>query len=107
MIAQNLTSTEDDIAWQLIEEMAVRASKLLLPVFEREGGRKGRLSIQTNPKFFRDPVRVAAQALHFNDLAPNMQVKLPATRGGRRRPKRSPPPESVSTRRSASASRKR
>ncbi len=82
IIAQNLTSTEDDIAWQLIEEMAVRASKLLLPVFECEGGRKGRLSIQTNPKFFRDPVRVAAQALHFSDLAPNMQVKLPATRGG-------------------------
>ena len=107
IIAQNPTSTEDDIAWQLIEEMAVRASKLLLPVFEREGGRKGRLSIQTNPKFFRDPVRVAAQALHFNDLAPNMQVKLPAREGVCRRPRRSPPPGSASTRRSASRSRRR
>jgi transaldolase len=62
--------------------MAVRASKLLLPVFEREGGRKGRLSIQTNPKFFRDPARVGEQAIHFAGLAPNMQVKMPATRAG-------------------------
>ena len=42
--------TEDEVTWQLIEEISVRGSELLLPVFEREGGRKGRLSIQTNPK---------------------------------------------------------
>jgi transaldolase len=82
MVEENPSFTEDDVAWQLIEEMAVRASTLLLPVFEREGARKGRLSIQTNPKFFRDPVRITEQALHFAGLAPNMQVKLPATRAG-------------------------
>jgi transaldolase len=82
IIDENPAFTEDDVAWKLIEEMAVRASKLLLPVFEREAGLKGRLSIQTNPKFFRDPVRIAEQALHSNTLAPNMQVKLPATRAG-------------------------
>ena len=54
IIAGHPTWTEDEIAWQLIEEMAVRASELLLPVFEREGGLKGRLSIQTNPKLYRD-----------------------------------------------------
>lgn len=82
IIGENPTFTEDDVAWKLIEEMAVRASKLLLGVFEREGGLKGRLSIQTNPKFFRDPVRITEQARHFDTLAPNMQVKLPATRAG-------------------------
>jgi transaldolase len=82
IISENPTFTEDNVAWRLIEEMAVRASKLLLPVFEREGGRKGRLSIQTNPKFFRDPARIAEQAIHFAGLAPNMQVKIPATRAG-------------------------
>lgn len=82
IVSDNPTFTEDDVAWRLIEEMAVRASKLLLGVFEREHGRKGRLSIQTNPKLYRDPVRVAEQALHFDRLAPNMQVKLPATRAG-------------------------
>ena len=82
IIAEHPTWTEDDVAWRLIEEMAVRASKLLLPVFEREGGRKGRLSIQTNPKFYRDAARITEQLMHFSSLAPNMQVKVPATHAG-------------------------
>jgi transaldolase len=82
IIAENPTGTEDDLAWQLIEEMAVRASKLLLPVFEREGGLKGRLSIQTNPKFYRDAGRISEQLMRFHSLAPNMQVKVPATHAG-------------------------
>ena len=78
----NATGTEDEVPWALIEEMAANASKLLLPVFEREGGRKGRLSIQTSPKLYRDPGRLVDQAVHFHGLSPNMQVKLPATRAG-------------------------
>lgn len=82
IIAENSAWSEDQVAWQLIEEMAVRGSKILLPVFEREGHSKGRISIQTNPKFYRDPVRMTEQAIHFNTLAPNMQVKIPSTAAG-------------------------
>lgn len=82
IIAGHPSWTEDEVAWQLIEEMAVRASQLLLPIFERERGRKGRLSIQTNPKLYRDSERLVAQGLRFAGLAPNMQVKIPATRAG-------------------------
>jgi len=82
MIAAAPTATEDEITWQLIEEMAVKGAELLLPVFEREHGRKGRLSIQTNPKLYRDPERITEQAIRFAGLAPNMQVKAPVTRAG-------------------------
>jgi transaldolase len=82
IIAEHPSWTEDDVTWQVIEEMAVKASELLLPVFEREGGRKGRLSIQTNPKLYRDADRIREQAIRFAGLAPNMQVKIPATRAG-------------------------
>ncbi|HVV57912.1 MAG TPA: transaldolase family protein [Gaiellaceae bacterium] len=82
IVAEHPAWTEDEVTWQLIEEMAVKASELLLPVFEREGGRKGRLSIQTNPKLYRDADRIREQALRFGGLAPNMQVKIPATRAG-------------------------
>ncbi len=82
IIAANPKWTEDEVAWQLIEEMAVRASELLLPVFERENGLKGRLSIQTNPKLYRDAERLVLQGMRFAGLAPNMQVKIPATRAG-------------------------
>ncbi len=82
IIAKHPTWTEDEVAWRLIEEMAVRASELLLPVFEREAGLKGRLSIQTNPKLYRDAERLVEQGLRFAAIAPNMQVKIPATRAG-------------------------
>jgi transaldolase len=82
LLAASPTATEDELAWQLIEEMAVKAAALLLPVFEREGGRKGRLSIQTNPKLYRDAGRILEQGLRFAALAPNMQVKAPVTRAG-------------------------
>jgi len=78
----NPTATEDEVTWLLVEEMAVNAAKLLLPVFEREQGRKGRLSIQTNPKLYRDPARLVEQAVRFAGLGPNMQVKIPATSAG-------------------------
>jgi len=82
LVAEHPSATEDEVTWRLIEEMAVKASELLLPVFEREHGLKGRLSIQTNPKLYRDASRLVEQGLHFASLAPNMQVKVPATRAG-------------------------
>ena len=82
IVAENPTWTEDEITWRLIEEMAMRGAELLLPVFEREGGRKGRLSIQTDPRFYRDAARIAEQAVRFSTLAANMQVKIPVTHAG-------------------------
>jgi transaldolase len=78
----NATWTEDEVTWALIEEMAANASKLLLPVFEREHGRAGRLSSQAGPELYRDPERLVEQSVRFHGLSPNMQVKLPATRAG-------------------------
>jgi transaldolase len=82
IIAENPTWTEDEVTWKLNEEMAVRGAELLRPVFDRENGRKGRLSIQTNPKFYRDAARIVEQAIHFSALAPNIQVKIPGTHKG-------------------------
>src|SRR4051794_37928769 len=74
LVSESPEATEDEIAWRLIEEMAVKASQLLLG--------RGRLSIQTSPKLYRDADRLVEQGLHFAELAPNMQVKVPATRAG-------------------------
>jgi transaldolase len=82
IIAENPTWTEDQITWKLIEEMAVLGAELLLPVYEREHGLKGRLSIQTNPQFYRNADAIVRQAVHFHQLAPNMQVKAPVTKAG-------------------------
>jgi transaldolase len=82
IIVEMPTATEDEIGWRVTEEMSRNASKLLLPVFERDHGKNGRLSIQTNPKYYRNPQAILEQTERFNALAPNMIVKIPATAAG-------------------------
>jgi transaldolase len=82
IVEENPTASEDDIAWQLNEEMAVKGAGLLKPVFDREKGLKGRLSIQTGAKLYRDAERLLQQTRRLAELAPNMQVKLPVTKAG-------------------------
>jgi transaldolase len=82
IIEENPTWSETEITWQLIEEMGIKGASLLYPVFEREGKKKGRLSIQTNPTLYRNAEAITAQAIHFDSLAPNVQVKIPATAAG-------------------------
>ena len=82
LIREMPSATEDEVAWRLTEEMSMKAAALLEPVFETEMGRNGRLSIQTNPKYWRDERRIVEQAERFNMLAPNMIVKIPVTLAG-------------------------
>src|SRR5580700_8997435 len=58
------TATEDQIGWKVVEEMSAKGAELLKPVFEAQGGRNGRLSIQTDPRFYRNPQAIVEQALH-------------------------------------------
>jgi transaldolase len=75
-------ATEDEIAWMVVEEMSANAARLLKPIFDREKGRNGRLSIQTDPRNYRNSDAMLTQAIHFSKLAPNMIVKIAATRAG-------------------------
>jgi transaldolase len=82
LVEEMPSATEDEIGWRVVEEMSARAAALLMPIFEAQGGRNGRLSIQTDPRFFRNTKAIVEQAEHFYQLAPNMIVKIPATRAG-------------------------
>ena len=76
------TATEDDIALKIMEEVTVSASKLLKPIYDKNKGKNGRLSIQTNAKYYRDTKAIVQQALYFNTLYPNNNIKLPVTKAG-------------------------
>jgi transaldolase len=82
LIAAMPTATEQTIAWKLVEEMSIGAAALLAPVFEAHRGVNGRLSVQTDPRFYRDTDAILRQAEHFAGLAPNIIVKIPATHAG-------------------------
>jgi len=81
-LARMPNATEDQIGWRMVEEMSIRAAALLKPTFDGHEGRNGRLSIQTDPHFYRDPKAIVEQAVHFSGLAPNMIVKIPVTEAG-------------------------
>ncbi len=76
------TASESDLAWRLVEEVAIRGAAMLEPVFERTAGRRGRLSVQVDPGSYRDASAMVAQATRFAGLAPNLQVKMPTTAAG-------------------------
>src|ERR1700761_5602784 len=76
------TATEEVIGWRLVEEICGQRSQLLLPAFEKHRGKNGRLSIQTDPHYYRDTRALLEQSIRFQGLAPNMIVKIPATKAG-------------------------
>ena len=82
LIREHPCATEDEVTWMLIDEVGRRRSRLLLPIYERFKGKKGRLSIQTNAKYYRSAEKIVKHAVHLSGLAPNMQVKMPASAAG-------------------------
>lgn len=82
LIEEYPTATQDEIAWQLVREVSVQAAKVLEPIFDKQRGKNGRLSIQTDPRLFRDSKALVKQAIEFSRLAPNMIVKIPVTQAG-------------------------
>src|SRR5262249_34333233 len=75
-------ATEDEIAWQLVRDISTNCASLLQSAFEKHRGRNGRLSIQTDPRLYRDTNAIVRQAEEFSSLAPNMIVKIPVTAAG-------------------------
>ena len=82
LIDEQPHATEERIAWSAVAALSTDAASMLLPAFDAHQGRNGRLSIQTDPSLYRDARAILDQAKRFDALAPNMIVKIPATRAG-------------------------
>jgi transaldolase len=82
LAAAHPSHTEVELAWAVVKEMSIAGARLLDPAFRRFEGRQGRLSMQTNPTFWRSAEPMLAQGLDFVSVAPNIIVKFPATRTG-------------------------
>jgi transaldolase len=75
-------ATETEVAWALIERVGREAAALLHPVYRDTGGKKGYLSMQVNPQFYRCAGRMVEHAVELASVAPNVAIKLPATAPG-------------------------
>src|ERR1017187_4510430 len=67
LIREMPTATEDQIAWALVEEISATRAKLLKHIFDEHRGRNGRLSIQTDPRLYRNPKAMVDQAVRFSN----------------------------------------
>jgi len=76
------TATEHDIAWRVVDEISIKGAELLKPIFDVHKGKNGRLSVQTDPRYYRDADAIVRQAEHLSQLAPNIIVKIPVTAAG-------------------------
>ena len=82
IIADHPAYTEDEVAWDVIKALGAKASKLLLPLFEASQGQKGRISFQTNAKFYRSKDKMVEQACELATVVPNSQIKAPTSKAG-------------------------
>lgn len=82
IIADHPAYTEDEVAWDVIKALGAKASKLLLPLFEASQGQKGRISFQTNAKFYRSKDKMVEQACELAAVVPNAQIKAPTSKAG-------------------------
>lgn len=82
LAAAHPLASESELGWFAVEALSVEAATLLEPDFYASHGRDGRLSVQTDPRLHRNAGALVDQAVHFDSLAPNIIVKMPATRVG-------------------------
>lgn len=75
-------ATEAQLGWKVVEEVSLEAARLLDGAFHKHQGVNGRLSMQTDPRLARCADKLVEQACYFDSLAPNIIVKIPATRVG-------------------------
>jgi transaldolase len=79
---KHASASESDIGWAMVKELSIEAAALLDDAFSEYAGRNGRLSVQTDPRLYRDADALVAQAVEFDALASNVIVKIPATETG-------------------------
>ena len=82
IVAKNPTATEDEIAWTVIKLLGKDAGSLLYPQFKESNGQRGRISFQTNAKFYKNKEKMVAHALELSKVIENSQVKIPASKAG-------------------------
>ena len=82
MILDNQQASEDEILWMLIDSVGKKAAKILLPVYEKTNRQKGKLSLQVNPKYYRNADAMFEQGQYLASLAPNIAIKCPALPAG-------------------------
>lgn len=82
IIADNPSYNEDQVSWEVIKALGSKAAGLLYPQYEESHGQKGRISFQTNAKYYRSKDLMVNQALELAAVVENSQIKAPTSAAG-------------------------
>lgn len=82
IIAESDSLVEDEIVWEIISSIGKEAAALLLPIYQESNSQLGRLSLQTNAKYYRDTEKMVEQAIQLCSTFENSQIKAPASEAG-------------------------
>ncbi len=74
--------TLEDVYWQVYLDVVRESAALVLPVWEKSGGKYGFLSGQVDPRFVRDFDGMLRQGLEIFEQALNVMVKIPGSKEG-------------------------
>jgi transaldolase len=76
-------TSDDETAAELVEQRLVkRVMEKFLPIYSRNPGREGLVSIQGNPHEDDDADFIVEEALRFRNLGKNFITKIPCTEAG-------------------------
>jgi len=70
------------LLWRVYTEACRRSAQVLEPIHRANGGRRGQVCAQVDPRMLTDLPAMLDQARGLHALAPNVMVKMPATKEG-------------------------
>lgn len=82
--ARNAGASVETIYWKIYLEVVRRGAEMILPAYEKSGGRRGYVSGQVDPRFVAETGPMLEQGLQLAALAPNVMVKIPGSAEGYR-----------------------
>lgn len=82
VIKEGPNLTEDEVAWKVIKALGKKASNLLYPTFIESKGKRGRISFQTNAKYYKNAEKMIEHACDLASTVPNSQIKAPTSKAG-------------------------
>jgi transaldolase len=71
-----------DIAWALTRGIALENAAILAPIYERTGGKAGRICVQVDPTKHDEAATMIEQGAAISRWAKNILIKIPVTAAG-------------------------
>jgi transaldolase len=82
LVRRRPDASAEDLFWPTYREVVRRGAEFVRPIFDASDHKAGYLSGQVDPRAYGSLEEMVRQAIEMHQVAPNVMVKLPATRMG-------------------------